>query len=66
MLKLTPTTYQVEESSIVIEQIKPEVFVVREDSKYLNDFNEWTESPTPFSLDSAKKVVEEYFEGLSG
>ena len=62
MIKFTPTVYQVEESSIYIEQIKPEVYVVKEGHRYLNDHEEWTNSPTPFSLASAKQVVEDYFE----
>lgn len=66
MLTLTPVLYRVEESSIMIEQIKPEVYVVREDSLYLDGFNEWKSTPSPFSLDAAKKAVEDYFEGLNG
>ncbi len=61
MIKLTPTVFQVEESSIIIEQTKPNVFVVREDFRYLNDSLEWSESPTTFNFEGAKKVVEDYF-----
>lgn len=64
MLKFNPVLYQVEESSIFIEQIRPGVFVVKEEDRYLNDHNEWKNTPTTFSLESAKKVVEDYFEGL--
>ncbi len=66
MLILTPVLYRVEESSIMIEQINPGVFVVKEENRYLNDHIEWGNSPTLFSLESATKVVEEYFEGLQG
>jgi hypothetical protein len=64
MLNIIPVSYQIEESSIFIEKIKPEVYVVREDDRYLNDHNEWTKTPTPFSFESAKQVVENYFDGL--
>ena len=62
MIKFTPVMYQVEESSIYIEQIKPEVYVVKEGHRYLNGHDEWISSPTLFSLANAKQVVEDYFE----